>query len=354
MTLPSNSLPLCVDCRCPSPTVSRPLLSAPLLFSPPFDSSPSPPKHFTKSTDFYDDSRGWKSKQGGLSSISPVTTDANNMGGLFVRKVGGAASLIVATQKIAPLVFQPNDAHWSSGHFRPVLVAGAVADLATVAFYASCSDDLAAAGAGGMSLLVCAVLAAEAIVLLGYAMAAAARRGPGSGGGRIPKGKTARSLPNRIVMKTVGIVTGLVSLISLRDLLIPGTIIGAIPRDDIYLEWTGALVHSPPPGSVEAEEHGMEAALHVGDRFASRLTALNVLLTCLFKVTSAFLVRVGKDGSGETKSRLIWRVQALGDGLITFVFRLFAMPASSASLDLRWHLMLLGYETFILFLYAYF
>mmetsp|Transcript_6880 Transcript_6880/g.15114 ORF Transcript_6880/g.15114 Transcript_6880/m.15114 type:complete len:409 (+) Transcript_6880:167-1393(+) len=311
--------------------------------------------HFTKSVDFFDDSGGWKSKQGGLSAIEAVTTDDNNMGGLFVRKVGGAAALAYHTQKIAPLVFQPAAAHWAAGHFAPVLLMSVVGNLIIVLFYALYADDLKAAGAGDMGMIICALLLVEAIAMLGYTFSA--RRGAAASSSSatrpLPDGKTESSVPSKIVMKTVGIVSGFFSVIAMRDLFFAGHIM-PIPRDDIYLEWTGALIHSPPPGSVEHEEAGLEAALFLGDKFVSQLMALYMLLTCMFKFTSAFLIRVGKDGSGETKSKLFWRVQALGDALITFIFRLFVGAAISASLDLKWHLMLLGYETFILFMYAFY
>lgn len=310
--------------------------------------------HFTKSVDFYDDSKGWKSKQGGLSAVEAVTTDENNMGGLFVRKVGGAAALAFHTQKIAPLVFQPTNAHWSLGHFTPVLTMGAVGNVAVVALYALYLEDLKGADAGEMGLLICVLLLVEALVMLGYALTSRRLAKQSKVSRPLPEGKTPSSIVSKIVFRTVGIVSGFMGLIAARDLLFPGHIISIIPRDDIYLEWTGALIHSPPSGSVESDEQGLEAPLFIGDKFASQLMALYVLLTCACKFVSAFLIRVGKDGSGEAKSKLFWRVQAVGDGLITFMFRLFVGAATSASLDLRWHLMMLGYETFILFIYAFY
>ena len=309
-------------------------------------------QHFTKSVDFYDDVKGWKSKQGGLSAIEAVTTDENNMGGLFVRKVGGAAALAFHTQKIAPLVFQPVNAHWSVGHFTPILMMGAAGNLAIVALYASYLDDLKGADAGDMGLLLCALLIVEALVLLVYSLESRRLAKRSKVSRPIPEGKTSSSVVSKIVFRTVGIVTGFVGLIAARDLFFPGHIM-LIPRDDIYLEWTGALIHSPPPGSIERDEQGLEAPLFIGDKFASQLMALYMLLTCICKFVSV-LIRVGKDGSGEVKSKLFWRVQAVGDGLMTFLFRLFVSAATSASLDLRWHLMMLGYETFILFIYAFY
>ena len=166
-------------------------------------------------------------------------------------------------------------------------------------------------------------------------------------------GKTPSSVVSRIVARTVALVSGAVALIAGRDLFFPGKIIGFIPRDDIYLEWTGAFIHSPPEGSPEAEDVGMMTALHVGDKFLGQLLGLNFLVLCLYKFVSSFLVRFGSDGGGEVKARMIWKAQCLGNLLVLFLFRLFTSAAGSASLDLRWHLMAMAYETFILGIYGF-
>mmetsp|Transcript_33849 Transcript_33849/g.62678 ORF Transcript_33849/g.62678 Transcript_33849/m.62678 type:complete len:204 (-) Transcript_33849:265-876(-) len=171
--------------------------------------------------------------------------------------------------------------------------------------------------------------------------------------GKLPAGKSPSSVPSRIVARTVTIASGAIALVAFRDLCFPGQIMSAIPRDDVYLEWTNAFFHSPPSGTVEAEENGLEAPLYIGDKFISQLLALHLLVSCIHKFASSFLIRTGKDGSGEVKGKIYWRSQALGDGMLLFIFRLFAPAAKSASLDLRWHLMTIGYETFILALYGY-
>lgn len=121
-----------------------------------------------------------------------------------------------------------------------------------------------------------------------------------------------------------------------------------IPRDDIYLEWTNALLHSPPQGSVEEEEQGLEAALYIGDKFVSQFMALNILILCAYKFYSAFFIKFGSDGSGLIKCKMIWHAQCIGDVLILLMLRIFSSAALTASLDLRWHLMLVAYEGFIL------
>lgn len=313
---------------------------------------------FTNSLGFFDDSRGWKSTQGGLSSIQPVTTDANNMGGLFVRKIGGAALLAWQLQKLWPMLLHPIQARWVRGHFRPMLWTSLVADVALAAFYGSYHDDLAAAGADTMPLYFISALLVEATMIAFYlvqstmssATTKSQSRGPAVA---MPDGKTPSSVVSRIVARTTLIVSGAVAIVAGRDLFFPGVILSWVPRDDIYLEWTGALIHSPPEGSPEAVEHGMEMTLHVGEKFLSQIMALNVLLVCLYKAVAAFGIRFGSDGSGSVKARMIWRAQAVGSALILYVFRLFASAATSASLDLRWHLMMLAYETLILGLYGW-
>lgn len=54
------------------------------------------------------------------------------------------------------------------------------------------------------------------------------------------------------------------------------------------------------------------------------------------------------DRWGVVSSRLIWKTQALGDLWLLMLVRMFTPAAMTASLDLRWHLMMVAYEMFIL------
>lgn len=273
------------------------------------------------------------------------------MGGFFVRKLAGAAGLAVQLQKLLPLLFHPLDARWKMGHFRPLLWTAIVANMILAAFYTSYLGDFAAAGADGLPRIFIGVQAAESVVILFYLFSSRKiKKGPAVA---MPDGKTPESVTSRIVARTVGIVSGAISLIAGRDFFFPGQIIDFIPRDDIYLEWTGAFLHSPPEGTPEAEEHGLMTGLYIGDKFLAQLLGLNFLLLCLYKFVSSVLVKYGSDGSGQVKARMIWKAQALGNALILFLFRLFAPAAASASLDLRWHLMSLAYETFVLGLFGF-
>jgi len=148
-------------------------------------------------------------------------------------------------------------------------------------------------------------------------------------------------------------VTGVITFIAARDFFFPGQELPFPPYDDIYLKWTGAFIHSPPPNIVEEEAHGLEAPLHVGEKFMARLMALYILVISFQKFVCAFLIRVGKDNSGEKKCKVFWQCQAVTNALLLFTMRVFASAALSASLDLRWHVMSLGYETFLLGLYAF-
>mmetsp|Transcript_28810 Transcript_28810/g.44288 ORF Transcript_28810/g.44288 Transcript_28810/m.44288 type:complete len:403 (+) Transcript_28810:3-1211(+) len=304
---------------------------------------------FTKSTDFFSNEKGWKSQQGGLSAIQQVTTDANNMGGLFVRKVGGAASLAVQTQKLFPLLFHPTGAQWSLGHFNPVFYLAAIGNIATIVFYSVYAADFAAADADGLVNIICGALTMETFVIIAYLITGKFKTGSPV---TLPEGKIPTSVVSRIVSKTITFVTGFMTIIWTRDLLFPGEIL-PFPRDDIYLEWTGAFLHSPPEGSAEDSEHGMETALFVADKFLSQFMALNMLILCCYKFTTAYFIKYGIDGSGKQKCRMIWKSQTIGDSLILFMFRLFANAAFSASLDLKWHLMAMAYETFLLGLFGF-
>jgi len=307
---------------------------------------------FTNSIAFFDNEKGWKSQQGGLSSISQVTTDANNMGGLFVRKVGGAAALAVQLQKLLPLLFHPRNARWKRGHFRPLFTTAVIANLSVILFYGMyIVGELAAVGADKLPKLFIGILSLETIVILAYLVKSRNYdKGPASA---MQEGKTPNSIVSRIIARTNLLVSGCVVVIGGRDLLFPGTIIDFIPRDDIYLEWTGALLHSPPAGSPEAEQHGMERDFFTGEKFLSQYLALNMLILCLYKFVGAFGIRYRNDAGGLVQAKMIWKAQAVGNALILYMFRLFSPAASTASLDFRWHLMMIAYETLILGLYGY-
>ena len=269
-----------------------------------------------------------------------------------MRKLLGAGTVALHTHKLMPILFHPNGAQWKRGHFRPLLASSVVVNLAIASLYAFYLDDFQVAQAAFMPNFLISVLAIESIVMIFFLFRQkTTTRGPAV---LLPQGKTHQSIVSRIAARTVLVVgCGVMSLIAGRDLLFPGTIIPYIPRDDIYLEWTGALLHSPPEGSVEATEHGINAAFYTGDKIMSQLCALTILCLGFYKFTSCMLIRYGSDGSGVIKTRMFWRASSLGGALVVLVFRLFASAAQSASLDLRWHLMFVAYEAFILGLISF-
>jgi hypothetical protein len=300
---------------------------------------------FTKSTDWYEDAKGWKSTQGGFSAIKPLTTNENNMGGFFVRKLAGGAGCAVHLHKILPLVAHESGAQWMGGHFRPLLITAVIGNIAIAAFYAAYLEDLSAAGARELPLAMLTILAVETLAMLAYLVSSRQTK-------RLPAvamtdEKTPRSPVSNIVTRTTLIVTTAMAVFAARDLFFPGTIIDIIPRDDLYLEWTNAFLHSPPEGSPEAMDQGLEAPLYIGDKFVSQLAALYILVLCLYKYVSTCLVRFGADGSGVPKSRMIWKGSFIGDAAILVCFRFFTHAAGTASVDTRWHLVLISYEAFI-------
>ena len=304
-----------------------------------------------------------------------MTTDANNMGGLFVRKLSGAAGLAYHTTKIWPVIFQSSPtfdakrmrfrgSSWGGGHYDGLLLLTAFGNVCLAAFYGSRLDELRNADATGLVAAYIAASLIEAAVFVAYVVGRRLASGgirdetrPSAGGSALDN---PRSLPSRIVARTVLIVSSAISLVAGRDYFLPGRIISFIPRDDIYLEWTGAFLHSPPPDTVESDEHGMEAPLFAGDKLASQLCALYLLLCCLLKFASALFWsrggrRMGSSGNfqsvdrrGYVASRMIWKAQGFGNMMVLGILRLFAPAAGSASLDLRWHLMLVAYEMLIL------
>ena len=288
-----------------------------------------------------------KSYAGGLSAIKSVTTDANNMGGLFVRKICGAAGLTVHSQKLISVLFQSNDAHWHMGHFNPMLILASLSNMAIVLFLLINMEDLQANGLLIGATICCLILIIEASVMLIYfTPTKSLPTKPRSGNSKHEK--TPNSVVSRILTRTITIVSGLMLLICGRDLLFPGIVLDIIPYDDIYLEWTGSFIHSPPLGSEESISHSIESSFYLGDKFISQLGALYLVIGCIYKFVTAYYIRMGKDMTGEMKCKIIWRVQTLGDALLLLLIRLFASAALTASFDLRWHLMCVAYEMFIM------
>eukprot|EP01082_Thalassiosira_pseudonana_P015388 g13897.t1 g13897 contig9:689052-690165(-) len=311
-------------------------------------------------------------------------------GWTFLRKMSGVAGLAFHTTKLLPIVFHSPPmyesgggkkrggmvgASWGAGHFDPLLAIGMMGDVCVGLFYLVRLEDLKNAGAEGLGMAFVLASLVEALVFglylvsrrMGDSRSSTKTKSLGSRvnvtTGEYDPQEDPNALPSRIVARTVLIVTALISVISVRDCLFPGSILSFIPRDDIYLEWTGAFLHSPPPDTVESDEHGLEAPLYAGDKFVAQQMGMYLALGCLFKFASALFWSKGNrsmggnlenvDRSGVVSSRMIWRAQALGDMMILGILRLFTPAAKSASLDLRWHLMFVAYEMFILFLYGF-
>jgi hypothetical protein len=278
-----------------------------------------------------------------------VTTDANNMGGFFIRKLCGAAGVAIQFQKLLPLLFHPTGAQWSYGHFRPLLMTSIVGNLALMSFYGYYLEDLKAAGVTELPLLILSLLAIETLTIFFHLVFAPKKRGSAIA----MNGKTPLSVSSNIMRNTCMVVTTFFTITAIRDLFFTGYIIDIIPRDDVYLEWTNAFLHSPPDNTPEAMDQGLEAPLHIGDKFICQLGALHILITSLYKYVSCVGIRYGSDGSGTTKAAMLWKGQAISCALICFIYRLFAQAALSASFDFRWHLMLLGFEGFMFFVYGF-
>lgn len=255
-------------------------------------------------------------------------------------------------QKLIPMLFQPDEAHWELGHFHALLYSAVISNLVLIVFLVFKQVDLSEELIKVVQKLLIPALLLEIMVYLYYTISS--RTIKSFNRKNVSQAwKTPSSITNRVVMRAVCIVSGVIALIAGRDLFYPGTILSRIPRDDIYLEWTGALIHSPPIGSVEEKEFDVEKLLYIGDKFISQLCALFLLINCWYKFCTAFFIRYGHGGSGEVTCRLFWRIQTIGDALLLFIMRLFAPAALSASLDLRWHLMMVGFEMFVLGVYAF-
>ena len=298
---------------------------------------------------------GWKSTQGGFSAIQQISTDANNMGGFFVRKVAGGAGCAVQLHKIIPLVFvQEPNAQWLLGHYQNILLPAILGNVAIALFYGSYLDDLSSARAHVIPLMIILALFIESVVMLAYYIMILTSRKVRLPAIAMPAGKTPNSFVSNIATRTTCIVTTLIAILATRDLVFSGAIIEYVPRDDIYLEWTNALLHSPPNNTPESIDHRMESPLYVGDKFISQLGALYILILCMYKYISTVAIRYGNDGSGSIKARMIWKVSFIADAALLLCYRLFAHAAKTASYDTRYHLVILSYEAIIFgMLYSY-
>lgn len=316
------------------------------------------PQNFTKSTQWLDEARGWKSTQGGFSAVAQVTTDANQMGGFFVRKLAGAATVGVQLHKMWPLLVTTSGVvSYSNRHYRTFLWLGLCVDVAVLAFLYSSRRVLQAHGAWELPQWACGVLVVEALVWLYYAATYNNNNTASTTNSAVAlHGKTPNSLPSNIVARTVVLVGAWPVAMCLRDVFAPGRILSLTLRDDVYLEWTNAFYHSPPMGTLEWDDHAADAHLYAGDKFISQLCAVQLLCVFLYTlVGSCGGVRYGADGSGpRVAAGLYWQAATLAHVCIFLVLRVFASAAVSASWNVQWHIMAWGYETFVVGLFAFF
>ena len=352
----------------------------------------------TSSTQWYDDTDGWKSTQGGFSAVQQVSTDANNMGGFFIRKMAGAIALGWSMYKLVPLLYTTPQTIWMSStssssskqqqHYTPWLGFAILGNMMIVLFWLVHVVEWQTQHLTDLihyAVLHITVLGVETMVMMYYAatllsLFQPSRHDPSPSSNTtttttstshsattmktnenaaiahaFPKGKTPTSLPSNIVSRTVLLISGTICALMVRDLCFAAFILSTvIPRDDVYLEWTNALRHSPPKGSPEYAAYGMDAPLYSGDLFVSQYLALHMIVSCAIKLLAATTVRLGKDGRrGTLRTKLIWQGMSVSNGLLMFVIRLFTPAAASVALDFRYILMALGYETFILALYGF-
>lgn len=248
--------------------------------------------------------------------------------------------------------------------YIPLLTTALIANMVTILFYLTYKEDLQDANAWELPQLFCILLGMESTVFIGYmtSLLITKRNEKSSSSSSssptaaicFPPGKNPDSFVSNICTRTVLIVSGVLSVFALRDLVFPGTIMELLPKDDLYLEWTNAFQHSPPPNSPEYLEYGMSTMLYVGDKFVSQQLALNLLLLTMYKVVACVYIRYGADGRGKAQSQILfWKTSAIANGLLVFVFRTFCHTAGTVSIDFHLPILLLMYETGILALYGY-
>ena len=104
--------------------------------------------------------------------------------------------------------------------------------------------------------------------------------------------------------------------------------------------------------NVPRSFHGSQSLAAI-DFKISQCLAAHVLVLCLAKYVST-TIRLGHDGRGLQQAKLFWQGACVANCALVFVLRLFTPAAASASWDLRYPLMAVAYETFMLGLYGFF
>lgn len=306
-------------------------------------------KSFTGSQMWFDDSKGWKSQQGGFSAVENTSTDANNMGGFFMRKLSGCTGIGLQLHKLVPIVFM-TEAYGKK--YRWILVAGALSNICLALFLASYMADLQNADAWQIPSIMVSVSLLEAFVMIVYA--SSIKTDEKVVAAAFSNGVSPDSLVSNIVARTVAIISTCILVYGIRDLWFTGTPIPLVPYDDLYLEWTNAFFHSPPESSPEYEEQGLGAGFYIGDKYICQMAGLQLTLLSLYKLLSSWTIRRGSDSKGEVTARMVWKPATIANLMLLFLLRIFASAGDSASWNVRWHLMVVAYETFIVGLYAFF
>lgn len=298
---------------------------------------------------WFDNSKGWKSQQGGFSAVENASTDANNMGGFFMRKLVGCTGVGLQLHKLLPIVFSTEA--YGKGH-RWILVGGILSNSSLALFLASYMTDLQNAGAWQVPSVMMGVSIFEALVMMVYALSMKTKEKLVAVA--FSNGKSPTSLVSNIVARTVAIISTGILMYGIRDFCFSGMPIPLLPYDDLYLEWTNAFFHSPPESSPEYEDQGIAAGFYIGDKYVCQMAGLQLALLSLYKLLSSWTIRRGSDNKGEAAVRMIWKPSTIANLMLLFLLRIFASAAESASWNVRWHLMAVAYETFIVGLYAFF
>jgi len=181
------------------------------------------------------------------------------------------------------------------------------------------------------------------------------------------------NVPSRIIVRTTWVCSTVFAIPFFRDLLFPGQVLKWFPGDVQYLIFVKAYVHSPP-SSVYNNNHLM----FIGDKVTSQHTGLLICLLCLFKMTTALLIKQNEtlgeywkkgwdSGSGmykldASKIRIgtvkqiqCLKLQFFGNFLVWMtMFRYYHAAMELEGFKTNHHLIVIFWETFVLFMYAWF
>ncbi|GMI01387.1 hypothetical protein TrVE_jg10717 [Triparma verrucosa] len=179
------------------------------------------------------------------------------------------------------------------------------------------------------------------------------------------------NIPSRIIFRTTAICSTAFAVPFFRDLFYPGHVLKWFPNDVRYLIFTKSYLHSPP---LPVDNSHL---MYLGSKILSQRCGLQILLICLFKISTSILIKNGpplerswREGwdshssipklhpsslLGPLKQVQVLKLQTLGNVLIWMtMWRFYHAALELEGYKTNHALIVIFWETFILGIYAWF